>query len=150
MKIKEFLAPDDVLADFAATSKGGVLKGLAQQASERLRLSAESILGALLKREELGSTGTGGGIAIPHARISGLGKPFGILLRLRQPVDFSAIDDRSVDLVFLLLLPVEPDKEQLNALASVARILRNPGSVRSLRNARDSADLFRVMTAPAA
>jgi len=147
MNIKEFLAPDDVLADFAVTSKGGVLKGLAQRASERFKLPAESILSALLKREELGSTGTGGGIAIPHARISGLVRPFGILLRLTQPIDFSAIDDQPVDLVFLLLLPVEPNKEQLNALASVARILRRPASVRNLRRARDSSDLFRLVTA---
>ena len=147
MNIKEFLQPNDVLADFAVSSKGGLLKGLAQRASECFKLPAESILSALLKREELGSTGTGGGIAIPHARIPGLGKPFGILLRLKQPIDFGAIDDKPVDLVFLLLLPAEPNKEQLNALASVVRILRSPDSVRNLRHARDRSDLFRVMTA---
>ena len=147
MNIKEFLAPTDVLADFAASGKVSLLQGLAQRASDKLKLPAELISSALLKREELGSTGTGGGIAIPHARIPGLNKPFGILVRLRQPIDFDAIDGQPVDLMFLLLLPAESAKEQLNALASVARILRSAESVRNLRLARDSADLFRVMAA---
>ena len=149
MNIEEFLAPADVLADFAASGKVSLLKGLAQRASDRLKLSAELITSALLKREELGSTGTGGGIAIPHARIPGLNKPFGILVRLRQPIDFNAIDDQPVDLMFLLLLPAEANKEQLNALASVARILRSDEAVRNLRLAHDSAGMFRVMTAQA-
>ena len=147
MDIKEILSPTNVLADFAAPGKVRLLHGLAERASDSLKLSTESILHALLKREELGSTGTGGGIAIPHARIPGLDKPFGILVRLKQPIDFDAIDGRSVDLLFLLLLPVTSNKEQLNALASVARILRNPESVRSLRSARNSAELFGVMAA---
>jgi PTS system nitrogen regulatory IIA component len=134
-----------VLVDVAAPTKDLLLQGLAQRASATLNLPAELISSSLLRREELGSTGTGGGIAIPHARIPGLDKPFGLLVRLKQPIDFDAIDDQPVDLLFLLLLPVASNKEPLNALASVARILRNPGSVRSLRRARNSADLFRVM-----
>jgi PTS system nitrogen regulatory IIA component len=118
---------------------------LAQRAADTLKLPAEVISSALLKREELGSTGTGGGIAIPHARIPCLNKPFGVLVRLRQPIDFDAIDDQPVDLLFLLLLPPESNKEQLNALAFVARILRNLETVRSLRHARNSTDLFAVM-----
>jgi PTS system nitrogen regulatory IIA component len=145
MDIKEFLAPTDVLADFAVAGKVALLQGLAQRASDSVKLPPELISNALLKREELGSTGTGGGIAIPHARMPGLDKAFGMLIRLKQPVDFDAIDDRPVDLIFLLLLPIASNKEQLNALASVARILRNPESVRSLRRARDPADLFRAM-----
>jgi PTS system nitrogen regulatory IIA component len=78
----------------------------------------------------------------------GLNKPFGVLVRLKQPINFDANDEQPVDLMFLLLLPAEPAKEQLNALAHVARILRSAESVRKLRRARDSADLFRVMTAP--
>ena len=145
MKIKEFLAPSNVLGDLAVAGKVVLLQGLAQRASDTLKLPAEPIASALLKREELGSTGTGGGIAIPHARIPGLDRPFGVLVRLKQPIDFDAIDDQPVDLLFMLLLPVASNKEQLNALASVARILRNTESVRSLRCARDSADLFGVL-----
>ena len=100
-------------------------------------------LSELLKREKLGSTGTGGGIALPHARISGLNKPFGILVRLEQPFDFEAIDGQPIDLLFLLLLPLT--KEQLSALASVARALRNSDLVRNLRRSRDSESLYRAM-----
>jgi nitrogen PTS system EIIA component len=145
MDIKEFLSPIDVLVDICVPNKARVLQELAQRAATRLNLSAGQILSDLLKREKLGSTGTGGRIAIPHARISGLSKPFGILVRLQNPIDFDAIDGQPVDLLFLLLLPVTPDMEQLNALASVARILRDSENVRNLRCARDSEGLFHAM-----
>jgi nitrogen PTS system EIIA component len=145
MDIKEFLSPGDAQVDLPVSDKACLLKELADRAASSLSLPADRILSELLKRETLGSTGTGGGIAIPHARIPGLDKPFGILVRLRQPIDFNAIDSQPVDLLFLLLLPVTSDKEQLNALASVSRILRNSDSVRKLRRSRDSEGLFRAM-----
>jgi nitrogen PTS system EIIA component len=145
MDIKEFLSPGDARVDVTVSDKARLLKELADRAANSLSLPTDRILSEILKREKLGSTGTGGGIAIPHARISGLDKPFGILVRLKQPIDFDAIDGQPVDLLFLLLLPVTSDKEQLNALASVARILRNTDSVRNLRRSRDSEGLFRAM-----
>jgi PTS system nitrogen regulatory IIA component len=145
MDIKEFLSPADALVDVRVADKARLLQELAHRAATTLSLPVDRISSALLKREELGSTGTGGGIAIPHARIPDLNKPFGILVRLEQPIDFDAIDGQPVDLLFLLLLPLASDKEQLTALASVARILRNSKSARDLRRARDSASLFRAM-----
>jgi len=145
MNIKEFLSPADVLVDVSIADKARLLQELAHRAATALALPVDQILTELLKREKLGSTGTGGGIAIPHARVPGLDKTFGILVRLKQPIDFDAIDGQPVDLVFLLLLPVTADKEQLTALASVARALRNPPSVRNLRHASDSTGLFRAM-----
>jgi nitrogen PTS system EIIA component len=145
MNIKEFLSPSDVHVDLTGSDKACLLKGLADRAAVSLGVAADQILRELLKREKLGSTGTGGGIAVPHARISGLDKPFGILVRLKEPIDFDAIDGQPVDLLFLLLLPVTSDKEQLNALAAVARMLRNADSVRKLRRSRDSEDLFQAM-----
>jgi nitrogen PTS system EIIA component len=145
MDIKEFLSPGDAQVDLTVSDKACLLKELADRAASSLSLPADRILSELLKPETLGSTGTGGGIAIPHARIPGLDKPFGILVRLRQPIDFNAIDSQPVDLLFLLLLPVTSDKEQLNALASVSRILRNSDSVRKLRRSRDSEGLFRAI-----
>jgi PTS system nitrogen regulatory IIA component len=145
MDIKEFLSPGDAQVDLTVSDKACLLKELADRAASSLSLPADRILSELLKRETLGSTGTGGGIAIPHARIPGLDKPFGILVRLRQPIDFNAIDSQPVDLLFLLLLPVTSDKEQLTARASVSRLLRNSDSVRKLRRSRDSEGLFRAM-----
>jgi PTS system nitrogen regulatory IIA component len=83
----------------------------------------------------------GGGVAIPHARLQDLKKPFGIFVRLRREMDFGAIDSRPVDLVFLLLLPAA-EGDQLNALASVARKLRTPEDLVRMRNARSQAELY--------
>jgi nitrogen PTS system EIIA component len=113
MDIKEFLSPTDILVDVRASDKTRLLQELARRAAAALNLPAERISMEILKREELGSTGTGGGVAIPHARIHGLNRSFGILARLNRPIDFDAIDRRPVDLVFLLLLPDNPVSEQL-------------------------------------
>jgi PTS system nitrogen regulatory IIA component len=150
MDLKEFLSPDNVLVDIRASDKAGVLRVLASRAANAVNLPAGDILKLLLKREELGSTGTGGGIAIPHARIAGLSRPFGILARVSNGIDFDAIDGQPVDLIFLLLLPAAADKDQLSALAAVARTLRDPNSIRDLRGAQTSEDLYRAMIVGAA
>ena len=147
MDIKEFLSPNDVLIDVRASDKTRLLQELARRAATSLGLAPEPISAEILKREELGSTGTGGGVAIPHARIQGLTRSFGILARLSKPIGFEAIDGRPVDLVFLLLLPANPPDEQLKALESVARKLRDPLCLRSLRSSRGGPSLYDVMTA---
>jgi PTS system nitrogen regulatory IIA component len=146
MEIREFLSPDNALVDIRAADKTEILRVLANRAAAALNLPPEEVLQVILKREQLGSTGTGAGIAVPHARIAGLNKPFGILARLSGGIGFDAIDGQPVDLVFLLLLPAAADKDQLSALASVARTLRNPNSMRNLHAARTGEDLYRAMT----
>jgi nitrogen PTS system EIIA component len=84
----------------------------------------------------------GEGVALPHARLPEVKKPFGVLARLRKEIDFAAIDGAPVDLVFLLLLPAAADGDQLNALAAVARKLRNPDVAAALRNAGDVAQMY--------
>jgi PTS system nitrogen regulatory IIA component len=101
MEIMDFLSPDCVTIDRRAWDKGRLLNELARRAAERLGLSTEHIAAALFKREALGSTGTGAGVAIPHARLDGISKPFGMLVRLDKAIDFDAIDHRKVDLIFL-------------------------------------------------
>ena len=145
MDIREFLAPADTLVDLRAADKTRLLQDLAGRAAAALNLAAERISAEILKREELGSTGTGGGVAIPHARIQGLNKSFGILARLNKPINFEAVDSQPVDLVFLLLLPANPVGEQLKALASVARKLRDPASLPDLRSASGAAGLSYAM-----
>src|SRR5215831_18072530 len=105
MDIKEFLLPTDALIKVRGTDKRRLLQELAARAASALHLDADLICFELLKREDLGSTGTGGGVAVPHARIRDLKKPFGTLVRLKQAIDFDAIDGKPVDIVFLLLLP---------------------------------------------
>jgi PTS system nitrogen regulatory IIA component len=147
MDLKSFLSPEDVLIDVRASDKSRLLQKLADRAANTLKLPADRIFRELSTREELGSTGTGSGIAVPHARIEGLKKPFGILARLKRPIDFNSIDRKPIDLVFLLLLPTTAAGEQLNALASVARRLRNLECLRKLRGAIDCSDLFHAFIA---
>jgi PTS system nitrogen regulatory IIA component len=145
MEIKEFLLPADTLIKAHGTDKARLLQELAARAAAALNLDAKLISTELLKRENLGSTGTGGGVAVPHARLPDLKQPFGTLVRLKHAIDFDAIDGNPVDIVFLLLLPAEPPGDALNALASVARRLRDPESLRRLRGAADDAELYRAI-----
>jgi nitrogen PTS system EIIA component len=85
-------------------------------------------------------------VAIPHARFQEINKPFGMLVRLRKPIDFDAVDGKPVDTVFLLLLPEAADGGQLSALASIARKLRNPTITTALRGVRDCAEMYQVLT----
>jgi PTS system nitrogen regulatory IIA component len=147
MKIAEFLSPNDVAIDVAAADKPKLLSALARKAGSILDVLPEHVLAELQKREELGSTGVGGGVALPHARFHQLNKPTGMLMRLRKPIEFDAVDGEPVDLVFLLLLPETPEGEQLGALAAIARKLRKPEITAALRAARDSAQMYRVLAA---
>jgi nitrogen PTS system EIIA component len=147
MKIQEFLAPADVMISVRADDKSSLLRNLSRHAASPVGTSFEQIATEIIKREALGSTGMGEGVAIPHARLPGIDKPFGLLARLKHPVDFDAIDGKPVDLVFLLLLPVASHGEQLNALASVARLLRRTEMLRELRGAPSSDGLYRAITA---
>ena len=147
MDIKAFLSQNDAFLDVRASDKTGLLNELCARAGKALNRNPEPIATEILRREELGSTGLGGGIAIPHARIAELSAPFGVIARLRRPIDFDAIDGQPVDIVFLLLLPMTPAGEQLNALAAVARKLRDADIVRALRAAQDSSTLYVAVTA---
>src|SRR5215475_4106189 len=146
MKIKEFLSPSDVLIDFRARDKLGLLREISSRAASALKLRADSVAHEIVKRDELGSTGIGRGVCIPHARLRAVNKPYGLLTRLRYPIDFDAVDGQPVDIVFLLLLPASSQLDQLNALAAVARKLRDPRLLRELRAATTAAQLFQVIT----
>jgi PTS system nitrogen regulatory IIA component len=145
MKISEFLTPAETLLNVRASDKDQLLRGLARKAAAKLKLSEDDIASALLKREELGSTGMGNGVAIPHARFPAIEKPFGIVGRLKQPIDFNAIDGQPVDIVFVLLLPAAAEGEQLGALACVARKLRAVDDIAQLRRAKNATELYAAL-----
>jgi PTS system nitrogen regulatory IIA component len=142
MDIKDFLTPSDVLVGIRTSDKTRLLEDLCRRAASTLKIDADKITADILKREELGSTGLGGGVAIPHARIADVKKPFGLLARLKSAIEFDAIDRQPVDLIFLLLLPTAPAGEQLNALALVARTLRDADTTRNARRAADPTGLY--------
>ncbi len=148
MKISDLLSPADIMLDVRAKDKSRLLRELSTRAAAEVGLDADQVSEEIAKREELGSTGVGNGVALPHARLRGLKAPFGLLARLRQAIDFAAIDDQPVDIVFLLLLPKSADGAQLNALACVARVLRDPEALRRLRGASDNEALYRAIAEP--
>jgi PTS system nitrogen regulatory IIA component len=143
MRIREFLSSSQVVLDVRGTDKAGVLNELAMRAASALGLGADMVAREIRKREELGSTGIGHGIALPHARVQELKKPFGVFARCRQPIEFNAIDGQPVDLVFLILLPAAPGPDQLNPLAAAARRLRRPEVVARLRAATTITEVVR-------
>jgi nitrogen PTS system EIIA component len=148
MDIRAFLSQSDIMVDVRASDKVQLLKNLSARVALKVALDPTLVSAEILKREELGSTGLGSGVAIPHARIPGLSRPCGVLARLKRALDFAAIDGEPVDLVFLLLLPSSSGGEQLNALAAVARQLRKPTIAAMLRKARDGSEAYNAMLAP--
>jgi PTS system nitrogen regulatory IIA component len=143
MNISDLLSPADALIDVKGSNKRLLLQEFAAKAANSLGLRVDQIAPYLLKREDLGSTGIGKGVAIPHARLPDLQRPYGMLAKLRAPMEFDAIDGEAVDIVFVLLLPVAPaDTGQLGPLALVARTLRPPANLARLRTARTAAELY--------
>lgn len=139
MKIEEFLQPAHVVIDLRANDKEAALRELAERAAAALHRDPQPLLRALHEREALGSTGLGEGIAIPHVRLKEVAQPFGILARLKRPIEFDAVDGQPVDILFLLVLPQKAQGGvQLNALACAARRLRDEATARSIRHARDA------------
>lgn len=149
MDLSDLLAADRVFASLHAGSKKQVLQDLATRASEASGIDGRIIFEALIERERLGSTGVGHGIAIPHARLTDMTRLEGFFARLETPIEFDAVDDEPVDLVFLLLVPEESGADHLKALARISRLLRNEGVTNELRNASSSEELFQTLTRPA-
>jgi PTS system nitrogen regulatory IIA component len=147
--IGDLLGPGAILAQIDAPNKKQLLQDLSQHASAALGLEAHDIFDILWERERLGTTGVGYGIAIPHGRIGGLTQVRGFFARLSAPVAFEAVDDRPVDLVFLLLSPESAGADHLHALATVSRLLRDSKLCESLREARDAAALERLLSTAA-
>ena len=145
MKISDFLSPNRVMVDVKATDKNRLLEQLSMEAAAAAGLPAEEVVREIAKREELGSTGVGNGVALPHARLPSLKAPFALLARLRHPIDFDAIDGEPVDIVVLLLLPESGDGAKGNALACVARALRDAEALRQIRSARSGETLYQVV-----
>jgi nitrogen PTS system EIIA component len=147
MPILEFLDPDSVVPALRARTKKQVLQELSAQAVRRLSgLDEREVFETLLQRERLGSTGIGDGVAIPHGKLPGFDRLFGLVARLDKPVDFEALDGQPVDIAFLLLAPEGAGADHLKALAQVARVLREPGILERIRAARDGNALYALLT----
>jgi PTS system nitrogen regulatory IIA component len=148
MELADILAEGSVFVCSSVKNKTEILHKLADVAAGATGGDAEAIFEALNDREALGSTGLGNGIAIPHGKLSKLDSVTAVFVKLETPIDFDAVDDQKVDLLMMLLAPVGAGADHLKALARVARLLRNEQTVEALRDARDAAELYSILTQP--
>jgi len=130
----------------AASSKKRLFHDLGEMAESCFGLQHGDVVDALLERETLGPTGVGAGIALPHARMSGMDSVKGLFVRLKKPLDFEAVDRHPVDLVFALFAPENAGVDHLKALALVSRTMRDADVCAKLRANSDPATLHTILT----
>ena len=145
MQLSQFLDFEAIRVDLTATNKRQLLNQLAQLAGARLAVDPSAVADAIAEREQLGSTGFGGGVAIPHGKLPTLERVYALVARLASPVDYKSIDHEPVDLVFLLLSPSNAGADHLKALAAVSRLVRHEPTVEKLRGARSRDALAAVL-----
>ena len=150
MTLTDLVAPQAIIPALKVNGKKQALQELAARAAELTGQNERAILEILLQREKLGSTGVGNGVAIPHGKLPKLGRLFGMFARLERPIDFEALDNQPVDLIFMLLAPEAAGADHLKALARVARLVRDPETARKLRESSDADALYAVLSLPAA
>jgi nitrogen PTS system EIIA component len=150
MDLRDLIRPEAVIPSLKAKDKKQALQELSQKAAALTGLDGRQIFDTLLQRERLGSTGLGRGIAIPHGRLAALQNIVSVFARLDEPIEFEALDEEPVDLIFLLLAPEHAGADHLKALARISRLLREPASIEKLRTSENRAALYSVLTEPAA
>ncbi len=144
--MRELLDPQCVLIDLKADVKKDVLQVMAEQAAPHCGENVHTVFDVLWEREQLGTTGVGMGLAIPHGRLPHLKEVKGFFARLAEPIAFESTDKIPVDLVFLLLAPESAGADHLHALATVSRALRDSALCAQLRAAKNEAAMYRLLT----
>ncbi|UCG37838.1 MAG: PTS sugar transporter subunit IIA [bacterium] len=146
MKIVDYLSETDVIPQLEATTREGVIREMVQHLKQAGKIAdAETLVGILLDREMLGSTGIGNGVAIPHGRLEGLKEILLVFGRSVSGVEFDAHDGQPVNLFFLLVAPEDSAGLHLKALARISRVVKNPECRTALLASQDRAGLFRVI-----
>jgi len=145
MQISDLLTPKSVAANLRAANKKQALQDLAKRAAPILGCGERALFETLIERERLGSTGIGNGVAVPHGRLPGLAAPRGFFARLDKPIEFEAVDNRPVDLIFLLVTPEGAGGDHLKALAMVSRLLRDRKTCEKLRGTDRAEALYALL-----
>ncbi len=144
MKIQDILKPELVFLDVNIASKKETLEKIAKISSSVIACDERNIFDALVERERLGTTGIGKGVAIPHARLTGLTSLFCAFMRVNS-VNFESIDGKPVDLIFFLLVPEESGADHLKALARISKLLRNEEVCEALRKVKTSQEALALI-----
>lgn len=146
MKLAEILSADRVASGHTFTSKKKALEELSTLLAKGAGVNAAEILASLSAREKLGSTGLGHGVAIPHGRMGGISGSVGAFMRLKHPLDYDAHDGNGVDLIFGLLVPQNASETHLKHLAAIAEMFSDDAFCRKMREAKDDAGLFGLLS----
>ncbi len=147
MELSEILTPERVFCGVEATSKKRALEILSGAlACDELSNDQVAIFDCLIARERLGSTGFGGGVAIPHARVKNANFTVASFVRLAEPIDYDALDGKRVDMLFALVVPEESTDEHLQVLAKLAEMFGNEGFCSQLRESDDAERLHQLIT----
>jgi len=145
MQLNKILSPERTFSDMPGVSKKRFLTMVSEHiAASASNLSADAIYNALLAREQLGSTGIGNGIAIPHCRVQDCNQIIGTLVKLDDGIDFDAIDSQQVDLLFVLIVPAEETDEHLRVLSGLARLFHQEAFCQALRDAGSNSELYQT------
>lgn len=145
MEITDLITPEHVILNLRATSKKQALQELSQRAAKVTGLPERAIFDVLLEREKLGTTGVGAGVAIPHGKLEELDRLCGVFAKLEKPINFEAIDERPVDLIFMLLAPKSAGTDHLKALARVSRLLRDEATCEKLRGSDTAEAIYALL-----
>jgi len=146
MDLRDLIEVSAIMPALKANSKKQALQLLAEKAARITGLPEREIFDTVLRREKLGSTGVGNGIAIPHGKIPGVRRITGVFARMEQPVDLDSLDDQPVDLIFLLLAPEGAGADHLKALSRIARVLRDGDTVAKIRGTADAAAIHAFLS----
>lgn len=146
MELDKLIDAECVIPKLCASSKKQALRELSRWAAEKTGQPQQEIFDALLERERLGTTGVGGGVAIPHGKLASLDQLYGLFARLEMPIDFESIDEQPVDLIFLLLAPESAGADHLKTLSRVSRLLRDKAVCEKLRSCDGCENLLALIT----
>ncbi len=146
MEISDILHPDCTLCAVQGSSKKKILELISLTAKQFIpEIDQAVVLNSLMCREKMGSTGIGGGIALPHGRIKGLPKVVALLMTSDTPIQFEAIDNSPVDIFFAILVPEEKASEHLSTLSTIAQKLNQPEVLADIRNASSNQALYEAV-----
>lgn len=149
MEISELIDEQRVLLDVDADCTKAVFRCVSEVLEKIVHIPARTISSALAERERLGSTAVGEGISIPHARLDAVLHPQAFFLRLQKSIDMDALDDKPVDLFFILLVPAQADNDHLRVLSRIARIMRAPGNLEQIRASHDVSEIVAILCSEA-
>lgn len=146
MNIASLLSTDMILCKHSTSSKKRILEDIAEHLGGQYpNLNANTLFSALIAREKLGSTGIGNGIAIPHCRISECDNTIAMLITLDNSIDFDAIDNQNIDIVFVLLVPEGDNANHLKTLASIAEKFSDETVLAHIRHAENPNEIIQAL-----